>query len=266
LKTVCLARIGQDRVGVEIKNKLAQEKVNTRFLQIDQESFSGFSFLLASAQAKGHTAFLYRGANTKLEIEQKVIKKLRPRFFYVTSWSQKSWQRDLNRLLLAKGKAKIAWNPGNLQLKVKKIGLARYLKKIDVFDVNKDEAIELVLSDTSQKNKGKAFLNNPKNLLRLIQGWGPRIVVITDGHKGAYCGSAGKIYYSPASPKKKLDTTGAGDAFGSAFVAGLLLFNNDIKKSLHLGILNSGLVVSQVGAQGGIITRGEARRIIKRYG
>ena len=51
-----------------------------------------------------------------------------------------------------------------------------------------------------------------------------------------------------------MDTTGLGDAFGSSLVAGLELYNHDIKKALYLATANAASVLSQQGAQNGLLT------------
>lgn len=258
LSTAIIVRLGSDNAGQQIKKALASRKITTKFLQIDKKKLSGFSFIVAAAREKGHSIFIHRGSNTNMVIEPKVIKKLKPKFFYVTSWAQPSWQKEFTKLLRAKGSSKIAWNPGSRQLQSGWAGLAKFLKQIDVFNVNKDEAIELVLS--ARKKVNKKSLNNPRSLLRLMQDWGPKIIVITDGHRGAYASFNGKIFYVNASGQKKVDTTGAGDAFGSAFVAGLIMFDFNIAKSLKLAAKNSGSVVQKVGAQNGILNKKEATR------
>jgi sugar/nucleoside kinase (ribokinase family) len=51
-----------------------------------------------------------------------------------------------------------------------------------------------------------------------------------------------------------VDTTGIGDSFNSSFLAGLEIYKGDIQKSLELGAKNSASVISQQGAQNGLLT------------
>ena len=50
---------------------------------------------------------------------------------------------------------------------------------------------------------------------------GPKIVVITDGQKGAYAYDGENMWQMPMypDPAPPVDRTGAGDAFSSTFVA-----------------------------------------------
>ena len=70
------------------------------------------------------------------------------------------------------------------------------------------------------------------------------------------------FYYIPAFPVKPLSTLGAGDAFSSTFVAGLMRFDWDIEKSLALAAINSASIVQSFGAQTGLKTFDELQEII----
>ena len=72
------------------------------------------------------------------------------------------------------------------------------------------------------------------------------------------------IYHIPAYKNKVVEKTGAGDAFGSSFIAGLIYFN-DIKKALELGNANSLSVISKFGAQDGLLNLNKVERLIKKY-
>ena len=67
---------------------------------------------------------------------------------------------------------------------------------------------------------------------------------------------------SPPSPNLQVaETTGAGAAFGSGFVAGLAR-GFDTKQSLLLGMLNAEHVIAEVGAKNHILTREEADALL----
>jgi len=70
----------------------------------------------------------------------------------------------------------------------------------------------------------------------------------------------GSIYFRPALKRKGINTTGAGDAFGSSFVAGLIKYN-DIEQALKLGILNSNSVIMKIGAQEGLLYSKDIKNI-----
>ena len=101
-----------------------------------------------------------------------------------------------------------------------------------------------------------------RDLIKKLHQFGPSISVITQGAKGAYVYDGKKLLYKSALKNRVVvNTTGAGDAFGSGFVAGLLLFKYNLSRSLSLGICNSGMVVSKIGAQNGLITKAQLKKL-----
>lgn len=260
---VCLARlgfrtanigtIGDDERGRRILENFKKQGVDNRLVQKIKGKQTSFSFILVSRTGE-RIIFFSREAERKLRIRNYELRILRnAKWIYVTSFSGK-WQNNLKKIFSIK--TKIAWNPGNAQLQSGVRGIGGYLKKTEVLIVNKDEAIELAVSDKKNNRKGRKFLDNIKNLLEIIYGYGPNIAVITDGINGARAYDGKNFYYQPVvKEKKRMDTTGVGDAFGSSFVAGMELYKGDIKKSMFLGARNAASVIAKVGAQNGLLSR-----------
>jgi sugar/nucleoside kinase (ribokinase family) len=215
---------------------------------------TGFSFFIMGP-GNEHVAFSNRGANAELKINNKDLKILKnTEWIYVASLAGE-WEEILENIFSLQ-KTNIAWNPGRRQILagVKKIG--KYISKTDIFCVNKDEAIEIVVSDSRYKNKDAKFLNNIKNLLEIIKSYGARIVVITNGKKGVDVYDGKNFYHQDILKEKKMmDTTGVGDAFNSSFVAGLKFYQGDIKKAMNLGIRTTASVVTVPGAQNGLLAK-----------
>lgn len=84
------------------------------------------------------------------------------------------------------------------------------------------------------------------------------IAVVTKGKYG--CEVYTKQYrYEANSPEVNVkETTGAGDAFGSGFVAGLI--KRDIEFGIKLGTLNACSVIQQIGAKKGLIRWKEIKK------
>lgn len=261
LKTATILRVGHDEDGRAIIENLKRNKIDTRFVQIDKKAKTGFSFIVTFGPAREHTAFLYRGANNELRITNYDLQRLKTDWFYVASLSGKWWRAVMD--FVTSTKSRLAWNPGARQLVAGLTGLKKYLKKTEIFLVNKDEAIELVLSLPKYKKASVGWLNKPENLFRILCKYCSKILIITDGARGAYAYDGQKIYYQKALSKKVIDTTGAGDSFCSSFVAGQILYHGDIKKSLKLGAINSAYNLTMVGAQEPLLTRAEAEKRMK---
>lgn len=251
LKTANWIIIGKDREGDSIIKDLEEEGVDTSFIQRDPKLSTGLSFITIAEKTKDHVAFLYRGANNSLVLPSKATSLLKTKWLYVSSLTGKNWIKTANTIvqLVKKNKVKLAWNPGETQLQAGQKRLTKVLKYTEVLSINQDEAIELVLS----RGLKPARINDPQRLARIIYSWGPKIVVITLGKKGAFAFDGEKIYYSKVIPVPVLDTTGAGDCFGSSLIAGLIKFNGNINLAIKLGMINTASLVQVIGAQGGLV-------------
>lgn len=270
-KAACLAAVGDDERGEDIINNLKKKKVDTELVQVIKGEGSGFSLILVG-QKNEHIVFSNRAANSKLQITGRDLGKLKnTRWIYLSSLSGE-WRETLAGIFSVKRVTphvsdknvgvKIAWNPGHIQLNYGKAVLGKYLKKTEVLIVNMDEAIELVVSDKRYGHKDLRFLNNPKNLLTIIKDWGPKIVLITRGKYGASAYDGEQFYFAPAiRERKRIDTTGVGDAFGSSFIAGLELYQGDIAKAMKLGAFNTASVISIQGAQNGLLTKKDLKKL-----
>jgi len=262
LKVAAMVAVGKDARGNRIIENFKKSGVDTSLIQTKKDIESGFSLLLVG-QSNEHVVFSNRAANKKLSVGPKELGDLNSaKWIYMTSLSGR-W-RDLLRNVF-KIKTKIAWNPGHIQLHAGFKVIGRYLKKTTVLIVNKDEAIELVVTNPIYRNKNNRFLNNNKNLLSVLREYGPRIVVITSGRFGADAYDGKKYYHQNIIKERKLlDTTGVGDAFGSTFIAGLELFKGNIQKSLKLSAKNTASVISQQGAQNGLLTKRGVMQVFKK--
>lgn len=253
-KIACLCAIGEDSRGQRILDNFKKRGVETALVKKVKSLETGFSFLLVGP-ANEHIVFSNRAANDQLSITNYELRIMRQaEWMYLTSLSG-DWNKIFKKIFSISG-VKIAWNPGHRQILTGLKGLKEYFKKTTCLIVNKDEAIELVLSFKKYKAKDGVFLNKVKNLLLVLSSCGPKIVVITSGKHGADALAAGKFYHQPiVKEKERADTTGVGDAFGSAFIAGLELYKQDIAKSLLLAAKNAASVISLAGAQNGLLRR-----------
>ncbi len=259
LKVAALVKLGRDEASKELLNNFKKSKVDTRLVQLDGKLKTGFSVIIGiDNKEKEHVGFLYRGANNNLEIPKSYDGFISTFYFYISSLSGKNWLKNLKTIytLAKSNNIKVAWNPGNLQLQGGKRLIGSFLKETNVLILNKDEAIELALSGIKMGRKNPSYLNKPLYLLNILHEWGPKIVIITEGVKGSWVFDGKNILRQKAMKTKVINTTGVGDAFGSSFVAGLIL-KNSIKKSLKMAAINSASVCSKIGAQTGLLKKNE---------
>jgi sugar/nucleoside kinase (ribokinase family) len=89
---------------------------------------------------------------------------------------------------------------------------------------------------------------------KMILSKGPSIVVVTNGAEGVYVATRNTLYFHQSLPVKPVSTLGAGDAFGSTFVASLY-HGKSIEEALVSGISNSCSVIQHIGAQTGLLAQ-----------
>lgn len=243
LKTSCVTRVGNDVGGKEIIAQLKKERIDTSGLKTDPKERTGYAIILLSGA--GHRAILVaRGASQDLEKNGFDLARMTSNWIYLTSVAG---NEHLLRQIFVQAKkqlTRVAWNPGNAEIAVGLKKLLPFLLQTDILILNREEAAEL--SDCS-----------PRDFACMFHTLGPiprRVLVITDGAHGAYAHARGVTWHAPASKGKILNTTGAGDAFGSAFVASIAK-KEDNERALQAGTLNASSVVRHMGAKAGILKR-----------
>lgn len=250
-KVACLGKLGADERSLRILENLKKFSVDCSGIVIDKKEQSGFSFVLSNK--KDRIIFTYRGANDCFKIDIKDKKNIQDSsWVYLASLPGDSFPSLKN---IFSFKNKIAWNPGLKQLSqdIKKI--SPFLKKTDILLLNKDEALELIKKSSISKDLSDIFLNDCKNLIKLIKQLGPDKVILTDGILGSYFYDGDKIYHQKAIiNKKNIDTTGIGDAFSSTTVGFLYKLSGDHVKAMSYGAKNASSVVTKIGAQNGLLT------------
>lgn len=266
LEASVLAKIGDDEDGHHILCSLRDKHIHVDGIQKDQKTRTGLSFIVCASKKEGeHIAFTYRGANDNFALHESDLRGMRANCFYITSLSGDDWMKTLHAVVKhgEDDNSLVAWNPGMLQLQAGKKILEEILTKVNVLILNKDEAIELALSGIHIGKRHPKFLNKTLYLLNILSEWGPPIVVITEGHKGASALAHGVLYKVKAVRKKVIDTTGVGDVFGATFIAGILKNSKDIDMALRWGAINSAYALTRPGAQEGALTREELLKKIR---
>jgi ribokinase len=247
LQTSVLASIGDDRDGDMLKDYWHDLGVDTSLLNIDKKAQTGFSFLLVNSETGEHSAMVHYGAAANIHIAKTRLARLQTDWFYVASLNGQRWKTLLNSI--SQRPARIAWNPGGTQLAVGYSGLKRIIARTDVLILNRDEATELVFSHPDAPKKKPSV----KQLLKMIHMWGPQIVLVTDGKKGAYAFDGERHFFQASPQDTPKDTTGAGDCYGSSFVTGLVRYDGDILRAMQLAQRNATSLVKKVGAQSGLL-------------
>ncbi|NQU83959.1 MAG: carbohydrate kinase family protein [Parcubacteria group bacterium] len=251
IKTGVITRVGEDSAGKELIEILKKSKVDISLIEKDRKHFTSYSTILLTKT--GHRSILvYRGASNYLDWKSVPKNKLKTKWFYITSLSGNIKLLKEIFKFAKKNKIKIAWNPGDKELEFGARKLKGLIRQAEVFNLNREEAAKLVGVEYKKKNE----------ILEKMEKLCPKVIVVTDGAPGAYACQNKKWYFAKSFKTKPINTTGAGDAFGSGFVSGLIL-ENDLKAALAFGTISSDGVIQKMGAKNGVLTKLPSKKKIK---
>lgn len=240
-ESIFMGCIANDPAGQAIINSLDDEGIDSSYVTYLNRLQTGYSVVLLAPNGE-RTILTCRGASAHFDaLNPDDLDTVYPDWIYVTTF-----RGDMDSLdqIFTKAKslgAKIMFNPGNLELQHtrKLLGL---LSDVDVLLVNKCEAQKIV--------EGKILTE----LISKIKNYVPN-VIITDGNQGAIATDSKEVYRAGLYEDVKIkDSTGAGDAFGSGFLAAYA-DGESFKDSLLFASANSTSVVQHVGSKDGILSK-----------
>ncbi|EKD67111.1 MAG: PfkB protein [uncultured bacterium] len=249
-KTAITCRIGDDSIGRDVLEDLKSYRIETTYLNRIKGGQTAYSTLLTMPEGE-RTVLVYRGVSAKftdVDIHWSAIKK--SKWIYLTSLGG---NLELSKKIVEfahKHRVKIAWNPGGGELKKGLKAFQSILKMIDVFIVNKEEA-ELLTGESNIKKLCSVF--KQEGVIRLI----------TDGARGTTMIDGIKVHKFGTSGTKGISKTGAGDAFGSGFVAALVKFKDPITAA-RIATISAESVIQHLGAKKGVLTSWPTESKIKK--
>ena len=240
--------VGNDIPGKEIVALLKESGTNTDFIQrVDKPTNS--SVILNTSESE-RTVLAYRGASELLDMEDVYWSDMgNPSWFYLAPLSGKLSKSTEEIVDFAKkNKIKVAINLGSSQIKMGKEKLAPILKKIDVFLLNLEEASLLT----------RIPKNDEMSIMSELNKMHSGINAVTKGAEGVLVSDKDVLYNAFSCRVKVVDKTGAGDAFGSGFISGLIKSNNDIEWGIRRGIANATSCIKVAGAINGLLKEGNS--------
>lgn len=247
LKTAFYTVLAHDTGGREIVHKMEKEKVSTRYiLKNDKHGTNASTVLVYKGE---RTIFVYH------EHRKYILPNfIRTEWVYLTSMGQgfETIYGDLIKYI-DKYNIKLGFNPGTFQLRAGPKVHKEILKRSNVLSLNIEEAQSWV-GDCGR---------DPEELCKKLLELGPKAVALTDGRRGAYSFSKEGFYYIKVFPGERIEATGAGDSFTTAYIAALV-YGLPHSEALRWGPVNAGSVVKQIGPQGGLLTRHEIELKLKK--
>jgi ribokinase len=252
LNSAFVTNVGDDAHGRDMINALHKNKVDSRFVRINPDKKSNYHYVLWYKDERTilikHEEYDYHWPHlTPAET---------PKWVYFSSISEHAipYHDQVSDWLEQNPDVKMAFQPGTFQMEAGTERLKRIYARTEVLILNREEAAQVSGGNHDDLN----------DLFNRLHGLGAKIVVITDGPKGAYASDGNQRFSMPLypDPAPPVDRTGAGDAFASTFVAALIKGNN-IEGALQWAPINSMSVVQKVGAQAGLLSESELNEFLR---
>jgi sugar/nucleoside kinase (ribokinase family) len=241
LKTACVAKIGDDAAGREVRGVLKKEKVSQNLIICDARFHTPLNVFLVSPY----------GESTKLQYEEQLhqfskreinLHKLKSQWLYISSL-----HGDVKILAKIfewanKKKLRIAINPSLMELSKPKKSL-KLLRQAEIVLFN-NEQLQLLSEYPSVESA-----------LRSVREAGLKNVVIIDGENGSWVLYNDKIYFSKIYQKvAKIDKTGTEDAYASAFVCSIIK-GKSVKEAMTFASANATSAMHYLGSRAGILRK-----------
>jgi sugar/nucleoside kinase (ribokinase family) len=249
-KTGVVSVMGDDDVHSLAKQFLKKYGVNTTHV-------AGKSGLKSSAA----TVVSYKGESTQfvdhVDVEYRLPDSVKRAEWIHISELGDGYEKLFKDAITAKAKhgTKISFNPGTIQLHEKKTLLFDLLRVTDVLFLNMNETRALLSVTNGDSVHG---------IMAGLHHLGPEYVVVTDGTHGAYAFNGESLAFAPMFPGKRVEATGAGDAFSAGFLGALLCGESHVD-ALKYGSANAASVVGFVGPTLGLLTYAELTKTLNAH-
>ncbi len=237
--------IASDAWGETLQKNLQKEGVDTTGVTVVEGEKSSFSMILLAGSDR--IIFYNSGTNSHLHdanFERDALKSAD--WIYLNRIHEGSCmiENDIIEVISKEHAPGLTWNPGGSHIEsgLKNEGNRELLAHTRLLLLNKEEALAFTHQDTLEKA-----------VASLLEA-GVTICCITDGKYGARAWTRTEAWHCPGITNTHIaDTTGAGDAFGTA-ATWALLQGMDLPTMLRAGTINATSVLGSIGAEEGLLT------------
>ena len=245
-----IARVGNDVLGKEGIQRLTKERIDTRYIFLDNDAPTGVAFIIVDEGGE-NSIVVASGANARLspvdidrahdEISSAgvLLVQLESPIEAIRAAIKKSHEKDTIVIL----------NPAPAQSLEQNL-----LQEIDIITPNKVEA-EMI---TGIKVTDEESL---RSIVKKFFEYGIKNVLITLGSKGIFAGLPDITEFIPAFKVCPIDSTGAGDVF-SGSLAAFLSEGMSIEKAAKMANASASISVTRMGAQNSAPRRMEIENFI----
>lgn len=243
LQVAPLVQVGRDSQGKNLVRYLLNAGLDTSLVKVADGKQTGLSFLIHEMITGEHLSFNFKGASDSLALAERALPATE--WIYLSGLTGGTWQEDLDYLAKLPKTVALAWNPGLVQIGEPE-ALANLMKRTEVLQLNHHEAVRLLRITEGRDQK------DVRTILKKLADLGPRLVLLTHGKEGTSLYDGHHWYQVPLYRFESVDATGAGDAFGATFTAGLMM-QKDFTTALKMAAINAGAVTREWGAHAGLM-------------
>jgi ribokinase len=253
LNTGIITSVGGDHYGQEILEHYRKEGVAQEFVRVNRAKPTNYHFVLTY---KAERTILIKHEDYEYYDPRKLDSKTDWVYFSSIGEHALSMHDKVVDYLKRHPDVRMGFNPGTFQLRFGVKRLREIYRHTHVLFLNREEG-ELVV--------GKRASTPLPELMDALHKLGPKIVVITDGPKGAYASDGTAKYFMPPypDPKPPVSRTGAGDAFSTGFFAALI-YGLPVHEALRWAPIESMHVVQFFGAQTGLLSKPKLLQLLKK--
>ena len=264
LESGLVTNLGDDQNGKECLEVLQKEKVDTSFVSVQKGKETNYHYVLwfesdRTILIKHHEyARHFPDVSSAFFRSASISASSNPRasaspWMYLSSIgpNAEKYHDEIADELEKNSEIKLAFQPGTFQIALGQSRLARIYARTELIAVNKKEAGQILKKES----------DDIKELISGLAKLGPKMILVTDGPKGAYLFDGAETFFMPPypDPKPPYNRTGAGDAYASTLVA-MLAIGKTPQEALRYAPINSMSVVQKLGAQRGLLSQKEIEK------
>lgn len=237
VKTGFIGAVGNDSEGKRILDDFSMDSVNLDGI-VHLEGKTGVIIGFVDSDGE-RTLYPYSGVNDRIEIDHIDFDYLKKtKFLHISSFVNEKQFEIQKELIRRFPEIKISFAPGILYSRKGLDGLSPIIQKSFIVFVNETEIREITGEDYKEGSK-------------ILMNSGAELVAVTLGRDGCYVRAENKDYHIPVYPTKVIDSTGAGDAFATGFLYGIIR-NEKIPYCGKLGNKIASLCIREFGARTGL--------------
>ncbi len=238
--------LGTDQWGTRMLETMQTEKVQTESAIIVENETSSFSIIVNLSSGE-RSILASQGTSEHLRdatFDKSAIASMDWVYLNHLCESACEIENDLLDMLQNQTSTHLTWNPGGCQIAA---GIddpmkRSLLERTNLLVLNKEEALMFTRTQSQE------------DALKQLKACGTKNICITDGKNGVLATDGKTTFRCPVVPEITIvDTTGAGDAFGTG-VTWSLLHGATLPDAVIAGTLNATSVLKTVGAQDGLLT------------